>query len=146
MIFVNIVVLGCLGVIAWVDQRTMEIPDVLNCIIAACGVVVIVLGGEGELKGHLIGMAVCSVPLLLIALLIEGAFGLGDVKLMGAAGLFLGLRAGTTALLFGLVAGGLQAGVLLLTKRKGLRDSFPFGPALCSGVVVAIIIKDSLLL
>lgn len=45
------------------------------------------------LKSHLIGFFIVSVPLLIICLIThEKAMGMGDVYLMAAAGLFLGMQ------------------------------------------------------
>ena len=52
------------------------------------------------LKSHLIGFFIVSVPLLIICLIThEKAMGMGDVYLMAAAGLFLGMQGALVALL-----------------------------------------------
>ena len=136
--FLYFAVLACLLAIAYIDKDTMEIPDSLNIAIAVCGVLAIFIGPDIGLKSHLIGLAAAAVPLFIIAFLIEGAFGFGDVKLMAAAGLFLGWQNCLVALFIGIVIGGVYGSVLLITKKKGRKDHFAFGPSLCIGIAAAM--------
>jgi len=131
-------VLACLLAIAYIDHDTMEIPDSLSIAIAACGVIAIFIGPDIGLKSHLIGLAAAAVPLFLIAFFIEGAFGFGDVKLMAAAGLFLGWQNCLVALFIGVVIGGVYGVILLATKKKSRKDHFAFGPSLCVGIAAAM--------
>ena len=128
----------CLIAIAWIDIETMEIPDSLNIAIAVCGVIAIFIGPDIGLKSHLIGLAVAAVPLFLLALFVDGSFGFGDVKLMAAAGIFLGWKSTLTALFIGIIIGGVIGAVLLITKRKSRTDHFAFGPSLCFGIGLAM--------
>jgi len=60
---------------------------------------------------------------------------MGDVKLLGAMGLYLGPYV-LMALLFGSVAGALSA--LLLPRQDGLRRKIPFGPFLALGGIACL--------
>jgi len=131
-------ILACLVAIAYIDRDTMEIPDSLSIAIAVCGVIAIFIGPEIGLKSHLIGIVAAAGPLFLLALFIEGAFGFGDVKLMAAAGLFLGWQNCLVALFIGVVIGGVYGIILLATKKKGRKDHFAFGPSLCAGIGAAM--------
>jgi len=138
-------VLSCLLTIAWIDHDTMEIPDSLNIAIAICGVIAMFMWPEAGLKSHLIGLAVASVPLFLVAFFIEGAFGFGDVKLMAAAGLFLGWQRCLVALFIGVIIGGAYGVFLLAAKRKGGKEHFAFGPSLCAGIGVSMFAGEALI-
>jgi leader peptidase (prepilin peptidase)/N-methyltransferase len=78
---------------------------------------------------------------LVLALISPRGLGMGDVKLAGLLGLYLGWI-GWSALFVGAVAGfGIQALlalVLLVSRRIGLRGELPFGPAMLLGAAVAI--------
>ena len=68
-----------------------------------------------------------------------GAFGGGDIKLMAAAGLFLGWQNTLLAMFFGIVFGGIYGIYLLAAKKAGKKDHFAFGPFLCAGIVIAML-------
>ena len=82
---------------------------------------------------HIIGALCVSVPMFLLCLVIDGAFGGGDIKLMAAAGLFLGWQNTLLAMFFGIVFGGIYGIYLLAAKKAGKKDHFAFGPFLCVG-------------
>jgi leader peptidase (prepilin peptidase)/N-methyltransferase len=138
-------VLACLLMIAYIDHGTMEIPDSLNIAIAACGAIAVFIGPDIGLKSHLAGIAAAAVPLFLIAFFVEGAFGFGDVKLMAAAGLFLGWQNTLVALFIGIIIGGAYGVFLLAAKRKSGREHFAFGPALCVGIGIAMFAGDMII-
>ncbi len=125
-------------IVTFVDQDTMEIPPILNLIILGLGVVAIWTVGGLSIVDRIIGMLAISLPLYLIILIVPDGFGGGDIKLMFAAGFFLGWKATVSAFFIGLILGGAY-GVIALVKRKmGREDHFAFGPFLCIGLIVAV--------
>ncbi|MDR1816392.1 MAG: prepilin peptidase [Clostridiales Family XIII bacterium] len=134
-----------LVVTAFIDADTMEIYDGTNIALAVCGVLAIFVGPDMPLRTHLIGIAAVSVPLFVIAFFVQGAFGLGDVLLMAAAGLFLGWQGAVVAVFVGILIGGGQGAFLLLTKKKGGKEHFAFGPALCVGIAIAMFLSQPLI-
>ena len=77
------------------------------------------------------------VVLAALAILGRGALGGGDVKMMAALGLWLGVNGIITAASVGFIIGGIAAIVMLLFKVHGRKDFFAFGPFLIIGAVVA---------
>ncbi|MDR0875713.1 MAG: prepilin peptidase [Clostridiales Family XIII bacterium] len=144
------VVLCCLLTLAWIDHDTMEIPDRFHVIIAALGALAIFFGPDIGLKSHLIGIGVASVPLFIIMIVLlfargVEAFGFGDIKLMAAAGFFLGWQHTLVALFLGIIIGGAYGVYLLATRKKGGQEHFAFGPALCAGIGIAMFAADPIL-
>jgi len=94
--------------------------------------------GPGPLRaliGGLIGLA----SFYLIALMRKGGMGGGDVKLAAFIGLATGFPSVIVALLIAILAGGVTALLLVLTRVKGLKSYIPYGPFLVMGGVVALI-------
>lgn len=130
---------------ALLDADTMEIPN--GCCVA---VVLLALGAvfavpEVSVVARLIGAVCVSVPMLLLALLIPGAFGGGDIKLMAACGLFLGWRVTVISAFFAIVLGGIWGVILLLRKKATRKDHFAFGPFLCLGMAAGVFWGDRVL-
>ena len=82
--------------------------------------------------------------MLVLALIVPGAFGGGDIKLMAASGLFLGMDAIVCAMFFGLLSGGGYAAFMLAAKRLKKSDQFAFGPFLAFGLAVAALWGDQI--
>jgi leader peptidase (prepilin peptidase) / N-methyltransferase len=93
-------------------------------------------GGEPE---RLIAGAAAGGFLLVAALAYPGGMGMGDVKLAGVMGLFLG-RAVAPAVMIALVSG-VVVGIAVIAARgvkAGRKTAVPFGPFLAFGAIVAI--------
>lgn len=131
-------VCGILLSVSLIDAETQTIPDRLNLALAVCGAVSVLLSPADWLP-HIIGALCVSVPMFLLCLVIDGAFGGGDIKLMVAAGLFLGWQNTLLAMFFGIVFGGMYGIYLLAAKKAGKKDHFAFGPFLCAGIVIAML-------
>ncbi len=145
-----------LTVVAFTDIDTMEIPDGCHIAIAVLAVIsfiisAAVLPGVNEymvtdvtLISRLIGMVCISIPMLVMALAIPGAFGGGDIKLMMACGLLLGWKLTVIAAVLAVITGGVWGIFLLAAKKKGRKEHFAFGPFLCAGMVLAIFFGKAL--
>jgi len=128
--------------IAVIDWRTYTIPNGLNLAIAILGIARLVID-RGHWPRYIIGMA--SVSLLFLALwAVTGGRGLGfgDVKLMAAAGLFLGWQQILLALILGCVAGLV---IHIPRMKRGAGRKLAFGPYLAAGIWVAALLGQRLI-
>ena len=104
--------------------------------------IVLDAGGEGE---RLIAGAAGAATFLVIALAYPAGMGLGDVKLVGMLGLFLGSEL-AVAVLFALLSG-VGVGVALMARKgmaAGRKTAIPFGPFLAAGAVAAVLVGPEL--
>jgi leader peptidase (prepilin peptidase)/N-methyltransferase len=93
------------------------------------------------LLGGLIGFAVIFLP----AWLSKGGIGGGDVKLGALMGLVLGFPAVLAGLFWGIVAGGVGAVILLVTRVRGRRDAVPYAPFLAAGAWIALLYGNQMM-
>jgi leader peptidase (prepilin peptidase)/N-methyltransferase len=140
-------VLAVAGVLlADVDLRHRLLPNRL--LAPAFGAGAVLLAGAAALTGDWtallragLGAAALFAVFLALALISPRSMGMGDVKLAGLIGLYLGWL-GWSTLVIGALAGfvvqALVALVLLAGRRIGLRSELPFGPAMLLGAVFAI--------
>jgi leader peptidase (prepilin peptidase)/N-methyltransferase len=143
--------LGYLAVLsillAMEDVRSRRLPDRL--VLPAYPAAGLLLGSAGLAAGdpgRLVGMAGGAVVLLagyfLLRMISPAGLGLGDVKLAGVLGLFLGyagwvqVAAGTAA---GFVLGGLWGLGLILTGRGTGKTRIAFGPFMLAGAAAALL-------
>lgn len=125
-------------VISFIDFDTKEIPNGSVLIILICGMINIWLDPGLTWINGLIGFFAASLPMFLIALISGGGMGGGDIKLMAAAGLFLGWSNILTAFFIACLVAGFTGLVLILTKKKGRKDKIPFGPFLAFGILLTM--------
>lgn len=140
---VRFVFLALLAAVALTDFDTMEIPDGLCAAAGIIGIASYFLLPGPSLLSRAIGIFCVSVPLAVIALLVEGAFGGGDIKLMAACGIFLGWRDTLLAAFIGILLGGVWGAALLITKKKKGGEHFAFGPCLCAGMALCTFFGDA---
>ena len=134
-----------LTVITFIDIDTMEILPGTVITVAVLGVISYFTMPTVSILSRVIGALCVSLPMYLLTLAIEGAFGGGDIKLMAAAGLFLGWKATLISTLLSFVFGGIWAVYLLLSKKKGRKDHFAFGPFLCMGMAVGLLYSSEII-
>lgn len=134
--------------LAWIDARTHLLPNriILPWYLFALVLLgaALVLAGDGAgLLRTLLGGAILFSFYLLLHLVQPRGMGLGDVKLAGIMGLYLGYLS-WSHLLLGTVAafllGGLASLVFIVLRRAGLKTSLAFGPYLVIGTTAALFV------
>jgi leader peptidase (prepilin peptidase)/N-methyltransferase len=128
------------------DLDHQRIPNRILYPGVAIGLVLLFVGAAGDglissIPRALLAGVIYLVVMLLLALLTRGGFGMGDVKLAFLLGVFLGYPAWQYLVwgaALGFLVGSIAAVVLLVTKRRGRRDPFPFGPAMVVGAWLAL--------
>ena len=119
-----------------IDYRLQIIPNRLNLTIFEIGIIFAFLYGLSDVAitiNMLLGMLAGGGIFLLITLLGglfygKEAMGFGDVKLMGALGLYFGLSNIIIITLVSFLIGAILSIILLVTKIKKSDEYIPFGP------------------
>jgi leader peptidase (prepilin peptidase)/N-methyltransferase len=142
----GLVLVAFLVPMALIDLDHRIIPNRLT---APAAIVAIALGlaldPSGQV-GRLVAGAAAGGVFLVAALAYPGGMGMGDVKLAGVLGLFLG-PAVAVALLVALITG-VVVGALVMARMgvaEGRKTAVPFGPFLALGGVVALLVGEGLL-
>lgn len=117
----------------FVDLTYQEIPNSYNLAVGILGGIFVYL--YSDFYQELITGGVIAFMLFLMIMVFTGAMGGGDVKMAGALGLFMGTAVVSKFIMFAFFSGAIIAIVLLLLKKKGKTDVFPFGPSIAlSGI------------
>lgn len=132
--------------LALIDLDAHRLPDVIVLPSYVVGAVLLgasslIDGDFGSLMRAIIGMAALWLAYFLMALAYPGGMGLGDVKLAGVLGLFLGFL-GWGPLAIGAFAAFLLGGIfgifLMAAKRANRKSGIPFGPWMLVGAWVGV--------
>jgi leader peptidase (prepilin peptidase) / N-methyltransferase len=135
----DLVFIAMLAVVTVTDLRERRIPNRVLAAAVVLGLPLLALGDPGGLLGRLAAAAAAGAIFLALALARPGGFGLGDVKLIAAMGLFLG-PAILAAVLIALLAGSLWGVALFIRHgRVAAKLTLPFGPFLALGALVALV-------
>ncbi len=129
-----------------IDYKLQIIPNRLNLTIFEIGIVFAFLYGLSNVAitiNMLLGMLVGGGIFLLITL-VGGIFygkeamGFGDVKLMGALGIYFGFSNIIIITLVSFLIGAILSIILLATKKKKTDEYIPFGPFIVLATYISI--------
>jgi leader peptidase (prepilin peptidase)/N-methyltransferase len=137
------------ALLAWIDLRRGIIPDWLNLVIAVVGLArAVMLDGWAAALGAgyeaiVVGVIVWLLRQLYFMLRKFQGFGLGDVKLLTASGIWIGIAGVPLQLLVASLTALAAAGVMQLTGRSMTRQTaMPFGPFLALGLLVTLALQQ----
>ena len=137
-----------------IDYKHQIIPNRLNLTMFEVGLILTFIYGIVNIniaKDMLLGMLAGGGIFLVITLLgglIAGkeAMGFGDVKLMGALGLYFGLSGIIVISLIAFLLGAIISVILLATKIKKTDEYIPFGPFIVIAAIITIFVPFGFLI
>ena len=131
--------------IALIDLERRIIPNRITLPAAVAAILAgVVLHPAGVPEQLLAGLAAGGF-FLVAAVAYPRGMGMGDVKLAGVLGLYLG-RAAAPAIFIALLAGVLVGTLVIARKgaREGRKTAVPFGPFLALGGIAALFVGEAL--
>lgn len=131
-----------------IDYRLQIIPNRLNLTIFEIGIIFVFIYGISNIAisiNMILGMF-AGAGIFLIITLLGGIFygkeamGFGDVKLMGALGLYFGLSNIIVITLVAFLIGAILSIILLVSKIRKSNEYIPFGPFIVIATFISIYI------
>lgn len=135
LITITILISSCM-----IDWKYQELPDSFNLVVAILGTIDIFLFMRTGLVPHIISAVALFAIFFLLAILTGGAVGGGDIKLMGALGLFFHYALIPRILIYGFFPGAVFGLILIILKKKKKEDMIAFGPFLVLGVILTMLV------
>lgn len=171
MVGIWIVVFCVWIVMTVIDIKQFIIPDQLNIMLGAGGIVLAYIKNLNEgasvlvynssfLKqysmilspvsdawvNHLLGACAAGLFFSILFLVSKGrGMGLGDVKLAFVGGLLLGWPDIALSVVLSFMVGGLWSVALMLSKRKNFGDKIPFAPFIVLGMVLVFFLGEKII-
>ncbi|MFH1287637.1 MAG: A24 family peptidase [bacterium] len=148
--FVYMFFTSMLLVIGFIDLKTTIIPDIITIPGIIIGLVLKLVFAFIDKNfanffdaslGMILGLGVFGF----IVFASRGGMGIGDIKLAGLIGVFLGLEKMFLTVLLSFIIGGFVGITLLVFKIKKRKDAIPFGPYLAIASVVAMFWGEGIL-
>jgi leader peptidase (prepilin peptidase)/N-methyltransferase len=130
--------------IAFIDARLGIIPNALVVSGGVLGAVLVPALQVEKWTTALLGAASGAALMLAIAglgrlFLKKESMGMGDIKLYGMIGLYVGFPDVVVTLFFAVYAAAVFIGVGLALRKIKLRDAIPFGPFIAIGTLVFLV-------
>lgn len=136
-----------------IDYKKQIIPNRLNLTILELGLIVTFIYGMSNatiavdmLLGSIIGCGIFFIISLLGSFIYgKEALGFGDVKLMGALGLYFGVTNIVAISITSFLIGAIIGIFLITTRIKKIDEYIPFGPFIVIGTFICIFIPSSMI-
>ena len=137
-----------------IDFKKQIIPNRLTLTIFELGIIFTFISGLSSFNvfaDRILG-AVAGAGIFLIITLISGAIagketmGFGDVKLVGALGLFFGLQSTIMISVISFLIGAIVSIILLIFKKKKSNEYIPFGLFITIATFIIMFIPHNILL
>jgi leader peptidase (prepilin peptidase)/N-methyltransferase len=131
--------------ITLIDLELRLIPNAITLPAAVAALVAGAVLDVGHVPAQLIAGAAAGGFFLIAALAYPRGMGVGDVKLAGMLGLYLG-RAVAPAIFAALILGVVVGAAIIARKgaKEGRKTAVPFGPFLAAGALIAFFVGDAL--
>ena len=138
----------------FVDLKAQIIPNGLNMVGFIVGIIYMyvklvfqIYEGIDLLLGVFVGGGIFLL-IALFALIVyrKEGMGLGDVKLMGVLGLFLGARNIFQIFIISFTIGAIVSIILLIARIKKMDDYIPFGPFIVVSTFITMVIPYTVIL
>ena len=144
---IGLVLASLLVPVTLIDIDHRRIPNKITAFGAVAAVAAVALLQPEKLGEHLLAGAIAGGALGAVALAMPGGMGMGDAKLAGVLGLFLG-KAVAPALFLAFVIGSV-VGVVVAARSGGLAGArkvkVPFGPFLALGGMIGLLAGSQLI-
>ena len=138
-----LVLISTLVSLAGTDREHRLLPNVIVGPAALVGLALSILASPERWWLYLLSAGAVAGGLLLLVLLYPGGMGMGDVKMGGMLGAFLGPYA-ALAVFLGALCGALTGGLLMAAGKMRRRSALPFGVFMAFGGVVALFVGPEL--
>jgi leader peptidase (prepilin peptidase)/N-methyltransferase len=138
-VWLGLALVSVLVPVAFIDLDHRIIPNAILLPGAVAAIAIVAATESSKLGEHLIAGAAAAAFLLIAVLAYPRGMGMGDVKLAGVLGLYLGRSVGP-AMLVALLSGTI-VGVVIIARKgavEGRKTAVPFGPFLALGGLVGL--------
>ena len=121
-----------------VPNKLLLVALAIRVLIYIAEFIVSVPAAVNTLKDNLLGAIIIGAFFLLLLLVFINSIGIGDIKLFAVMGLYQGLWGAINSVFFSLMVSFVLSVGLLITKKKGRKDTISFGPSIFIGTIIAM--------
>lgn len=143
----RLTLLALLWAAAPIDYMEYRIPN--QCVIAGAGlwvvfeIIELATSADTFIAGiisELLIIAAILIVTFVCSLIMKGSIGEGDVKLLIVIGMFQGINSAAGTIMISLICMFIYAVIMLITHKKGRKDTLPYAPCALMGAYLSVIV------
>ena len=142
---IMLILISSLIVVSFIDLKYQIIPNIITFSFIPMGLILAIIFSHITFINSLLGLIIPAGILLLIAFIYKKGMGIGDVKLIGMIGVFIGWKYALISIFIGALIGSAYGIYMMLTDKMTRKTKIPFGPFISSGAVIMILWGDVLI-
>src|SRR6056297_3790261 len=139
------VLIATLIVVSFIDIKHQIIPNEITFSFIPLGIILSLIFNHITVLNSLLGFIIPAGLLLLIALIYKKGMGIGDVKLIGMIGVFIGWKYALISIFIGALIGSIYGIYMMLTDQMTRKTRIPFGPFISLGAVLMVLYGNILI-
>ena len=140
-----IILISSLIVVSFIDIKYQIIPNKITFSFISLGLLFSLIFDHISFINSLLGLVIPAGLLLLIAFIYKKGMGIGDVKLIGMIGVFIGWQYALISIFIGALLGSIYGIYMMLTDKMTRKTRIPFGPFISLGAVIMILYGNILI-
>lgn len=138
-LFYFLVIISGLVAIFFTDLKYRIIPDQILVLLALASLIYLFIFQKNNLPEHLLAGVILLAFFLALVLATRGrGMGLGDVKYAFVMGFILGIPYSIISFYLSFLTGALISIILVISGRKKMKGTIPFGPFLVGGTLMSL--------
>ena len=139
------ILIASLIVVSFIDIKYQIIPNEITFSFIPLGIILSFIFNHITFLNSFLGLIIPAGLLLLIAFIYKKGMGIGDVKLIGVIGVFIGWKYALISIFIGALIGSVYGVYMILTNKMNRETRIPFGPFISTGAVIMILYGDILI-
>jgi len=140
-----ILLISSLIAVSFIDIKYQIIPNEITFLFIPLGLILSLIFNHITFVNSLLGLIIPAGLLLLIAFIYKKGMGIGDVKLIGMIGVFIGWKYALISIFIGALFGSIYGIFMMVTNRMTRKTRIPFGPFISLGAVIMILYGNILI-
>ncbi len=128
-----------LALITYQDWKERKIRNLYVILIFIIGILKGIYLQQWRWSEQLLGLVSVSIPMFLLNQINHNSFGMGDLKVAGATGVFLGARKMWSAFCISVFLAGAYIIFLKILKKEKHKKTIAFGPFLSIGIFMCML-------
>ena len=140
-----IILISSLIVVSFIDIKYQIIPNEITFSFIPFGLIFSLVFNHISFVNSLLGLVIPAGLLLLIAFIYKKGMGIGDVKLIGMIGVFIGWRYALISIFIGALFGSIYGIYMMIFGKMDRKTRIPFGPFISLGAIIMILYGNILI-
>ncbi len=142
---VYLILVSLLIIISIIDLKYLIIPNKLTFGGAGLGFLLLFFTEHLNFKEAFTGLLIPVTLFLILALVYRKGLGIGDVKLVGMIGVYIGWQYTLLAIFIGSLIGSIMGIILIISGKMKRKTRIPFAPLIALGTIIVILGENYIL-